>query len=465
MLAMMSCIFSKYPDANTNQDQTTLRSISPLKPFNSPSSYYPSMDVAMSLHGASLQSSPSKNLSTTHSMTSSAGTSVNEQLAISYESNTPPGYAALRMKGARRDSQTTSLSTSPEQHRHMMRSNSNLSAFAASFARPFSFNISAASSPPSSFQNKRASPPGSYLGQNQSSMNWASTSMFSKAPTISQEPKTNISLSLSDTEDSFPHVTTELSTQVRGFVTTLKNQDRFHNEGHAHLPLLDANKNARYAAYREAYGELLFAWDLPLARCEILKYNGESSSTDSSRFNQSIPSIRGTRAEGTSLVFNAHCMSCSCLLSAKHPNSRCPNCLRASGPPTCLYCNTYIHGLATPCINCGHMLHRSCRQTVLEMGLQECISGCGCICSDHPSIDMPRPESRAQRAEYGRDVSPAVTVIADSAVDEQEMAGWRGSEWEELAYQSLARNFRGERRGSERAVRERASSIWRGSSS
>ena len=465
MLAMMCCIFSNFPETNVKQDQGSLRSTFPPKPFSGSSSYYPSIDVATSLSGVSLQSSPRKLLSNPHSMTSSAGASVSDHLAISYESNTPPSFRPLGIKDARRDSQTTSLSASPEHHRHIYRSNSNLSAFAASFARPFSFNNSVASSPPNGFPKKRVSPSGSYLGATQSSITWASTGMFSKASTISEDPKTNTSVSFSDTEDDFSPATMDTSAQISGFITTLKNQDRFHDEGHAHFSLLHEINKWRYNAYREAYSELLYVWDLPFARCELLKHNDRSlSSTSLSRLSRNLPPIGGAGAESAFVELSVHCTSCDCLLLASSSNSRCPNCLRASGPLSCIFCSTYVYGMASPCLNCGHTLHNSCRRTVLESGLEECISGCGCICSDHPSIEIPQPESRIRSNGYARDVSPAITVIADSGVNEQEMVGWKGGEWEEMAYESLARNLRGERRSSGRIVRERASSIWRGSS-
>lgn len=466
MLAMMSCIFSKALEATCHQDRDSVRSNLSSKPFCSSSSYYSSMVVATSLVGLSQQSTPRKLLSNPHSTTSSAEVSISEQVATSCESNTPPSYKTLAAKHGRRDSQTTSLSNSPEQHRHIFRSNSNLSAFAASIARPFSFNNSAASSPPNGLPHKRNSPSDSHIGATSSSIAEAFTGLSSKAATRSEDPTSYISLSLSDTEDSLLPVPIDPHTQIHGFTTTLKNQDRFPDEGHANSPLLDAKKEWQYTIYRNAYANLLSMWGLPFARCELLKYShGSFASTDQARFSQSIPSDGGAEVESTSVVLNAHCISCGCLLLVNSSRGRCPRCPRISGPPPCMYCGSYIYGVASPCLNCGHMLHQTCRRMLLEMGLLECVSGCGCTCSDHPCIEMPPPEDYTQRHRYRGDVSPAVTVIADAGDNEQEMAGWRGSEWEEMAYESLARNLRGETRGSGRVPRERASSIWRGSSS
>ena len=462
MLAMMSCIFYKSISRTPTQAKWSSRSAFPPESFSRSSSYYPSIEVATSLSGASLQSSPRKLLST-NSTTSSTGASVNDQSAILLETNTPPGYMSSSTRNYRRDSQSTCLSASPEQHRHVHRSNSNLSAMAASFARPFSSTNSATSSPPNSFPKKRVSPSGSYLGATSSSITWASAGMFGKAPTIKQDPAASVSFSVSDTEDELPPAAVTNLTQISGFSTTLNNQEHFHDEGHARFALLDAKDEWRLAAYREAYSNLLYVWGLPIARCELLKYNDSAQPiTNLPQFDKNVPSNDGLATESTSLAFGIHCTTCASLSSTTSSFARCPSCSRALRQLLCLFCNTYIHNLSSPCLKCGHTLHNSCRRSLTKSGLKECISGCGCICSDHPSIEMPEPETRRRVDGYVRDVSPAITVIADPNTNEQERTGWKGSEWEEMAYESLSRNLRGERRGSGRVIRERASQIWRG---
>ena len=458
MLAMMSCVFNRAPLAIENQQHHPVRPAS--------LSYYPSVAVATSLFEISHDFSPSKLLSTSLSTVSSAETSVGEQLAVSCESNTPPNYKTSRMKNDRRNSQTVSLSSSPEQHRHLFRSNSNLSAFAASFARPFAFNNSAASSPPNGFPKTKVSPSGSYTGTAPSSMTWTTTGMFSRALSKMEDPKSKISISLSDNEEDHRPVAIDTSSRVCGFTTTLMNQGGFHDEGYAELPLLDATRQSQYFACREAYGELLSAWGLPFARCELLKLNtGLSPLPDQLHVGQSHPADSGKGVESASVTLNTRCISCSCLLLNKSTGVQCPDRLRVSDPHLCMYCSSYIEGGASPCLNCGHMLHATCRQTVLGMDYHECVSGCGCVCSRYPSVEMHQPEVRTQGSRYQRDVSPAITVIADSVVNEQEIAGWKGSEWEEMAYESLARNLRRTKRESGQVLDDKANSIWRGSSS
>lgn len=58
---------------------------------------------------------------------------------------------------------------------------------------------------------------------------------------------------------------------------TLKNQNMFDDEAHASVPLLNPADASKYAAYRAVYAEQLSVWDLPIARSEVLKFNGLTS--------------------------------------------------------------------------------------------------------------------------------------------------------------------------------------------
>ncbi|KAF2873187.1 hypothetical protein BDV95DRAFT_605750 [Massariosphaeria phaeospora] len=55
---------------------------------------------------------------------------------------------------------------------------------------------------------------------------------------------------------------------------TLKNQDRFDDEGGVSAPLLDLSKEWLYRAWREQYAEMLGCWNLISQRAEVLKFNG-----------------------------------------------------------------------------------------------------------------------------------------------------------------------------------------------
>ncbi len=478
MLAMLSCAFSEPPVVSRKPDEESRWAnatrmpqrghLFPQRVKPSPD-YYPSEEVAMSLlesatSGLSIRFDSRRVSSGPHSANSSTGALASDLLATSSASGTPPYHRPIRSNFERKDSQTVSLSTSPEQHRHVHRSNSNLSVFAASFQRPFPISQSAASSPPNTHPKKRLSPAGSYLGPTQSGINWAPSTWggpgFFGRPTMGTvNPRTALPLAASDTEDENPMNTSHKVT----FTTTLKNQDKFCNDGYSNVPLLEPNREDTYRKWRATYAEMLYAWEIPIARCQILGYNPRLSLGP-----QTLPIGRSLSA---SIDANAgdiqpktHCRNCSALLPISPTSSRCIKCRHLPGPASCLLCNSYIRGLSSPCLSCGHVMHAACRAVVNESGMfDECISGCGCICSEHASVGMPMPEAKQQTFSRNRDGNPAVTVVADAATNEQEQLGWREGDWDDVAYESLARNLQGQRRGSGRGLRATTSQIWRGS--
>lgn len=489
MLAMLSCVFSenlnsaRHVERNGTHAQSTaaLASDRLSIPLSTPNNYYPSSTVAKSLLqsarlGLSIQVDLQKGASGPQSANSSIGAAGSEPIATSSGSRTPPSYRPHRTSTDLRDSHITTLSTSPEQLRHVHRSSSNLSAFATSFSRPFYFSSSAASSPPNNQPKKRPSPVGSYHGATSSGITWASSGLFTRSSTITEDPRPMFSRSTSDTEEEVSAV----PVKKIAFGTRVKNQDKFNNDGHVDVPLLDPNDEWKFRAYRESYANLLYMWDLPIARSEILKYNHPSRPIPHPLPIGKKPTTDRTSpdTEPTALSLTPHCATCSTPLTSHAITTKCPSCTHSLAPPKCTLCNTLIRGLASPCLNCGHPMHSPCRSILLQTDLNECLSGCGCTCADHTTLSMPEPEipPPPEPNTRGKDASPAPTIIGGG--NEQEMAGWNESRWEDEAYESLARNLRGggrggsaraKRRGSARGrgagvvgVRERASQIWRG---
>ena len=469
MLAMLSCALSEARGIPSNpralkEYSSSGNSATSLEALyhnsNGSGNYYPSEGIARArMHSASPNLTSQvdyQNIgSGPHSSTSSTGAPISE---ISTVGTTPPGYRPLRMGLERRESQTTSLSTSPEHYRHTHRSSSNLSALAASFSRPFSFTTSAASSPPNMYPKKRSSPSGSYLGTQSSTISWSSA-VFGKSATITEDPKSNLSFSISEIGEVDPS-----ASKRSAFKTKLKHQDQFQNDGYANVPLLDPNDEWRYKHYREAYAHLLYIWGMPIARAEILSYN-HLSTPDFGQPHRSaqqpaplLPmgeadllnkSSEDTR-DGT-LAFKNHCGSCSSLISSKSLTHRCQTCSTLYAPPLCLLCNTVIRGLYSPCLNCGHILHDSCRSLLISPSpmskdpfYEECISGCGCVCAEHNTASVNVPDLTAKKS---HEVSPAITVIGDvglsfKADEPLESRDAEAGEWEDMAYESLARNLR-----------------------
>ena len=482
MLAMLSCAFSgargvpSYPRvhkeySSSGNSATSLEALN--HNSNGLSNYYASEGTARAqLHSASpiLTSQVDyQNISSgPHSSTSSTGAPISD---FSTVGTTPPGYRPLRMGLERRESQTTSLSTSPEQYRHTHRSSSNLSALAASFSRPFSFTASAASSPPNMYPKKRSSPSSSYLGTQSSTISW-SPAVFGRSATITEDPKPNLSFSVSEIGEEDPS-----ALKRSAFKTRLKHQDRFQNDGYANVPLLDPSEEWRYKHYREAYAHLLYIWGMPIARAEILSYNQLSTSDFTQPHRSAQPAasllpmgeadLLNKPSEDTgdaTLAFKNHCGSCSSLIPSKSPIRRCQTCSTLCAPPLCLLCNTLIRGLYSPCLNCGHILHDSCRSLLLSLSPmpndpfhEECISGCGCVCTEHNIAAVNVPDLTAKKS---HEVSPAITVIGDvglvfKADEPLESRDAEAGEWEDMAYESLARNLR-----PRKEVRAMGSHIW-----
>lgn len=484
MLAMLSCVFSQFQSTristitsgsnkrHRHPGRSPIRYRSGTPDGDFPRVYFQSEEIARSILKPKVSDMPvrldsRKTLSMPHSANSSVGASNSDPMTPFSTGGTPPSlFRPNRTNMERTDSQSASISTSPEQHRHALRSNSNLaSAFTASFSRPFSFTASASSSPPIPYSRKRLSPAGSYIGAGPSVVTRASTSFFGKSSTITEDPKLAYSLSASDAEDE----TSGPKKPV--FKTKLKNQDQFHNDGYVDVPLLDPSQEWRYHAYRASYAHMLYVWELPLASCETLKYSSASSNSPCPEHGQGLPLItigKTTTAKtfletgDSTLNLRSHCMTCATALPSQSSNQDCPICTSPQSPLICLFCASLIRGLSSPCLLCGHVLHFSCRSRLLALSrslnspleVQLCISGCGCDCASHAVVEVEYPSRRKSSA--------SLTVTGDSTVDEQEQAAWRDvtqdeeDPWEDVAYESLARNLRG------RYLTPRPSRIWRG---
>lgn len=484
MLAMLSCVFSQHrgtkisPITAELDDRQRHAGYSPVwyrsgsrdREFSR--DYFQSEEIARSLLKPNVSNMPvrlesRKTASMPHSANSSVGASNSDPMTPFSTGGTPPSlFRPSRTGMDRTDSQSASISTSPEQHRHAHRLNSNLaSAFTASFSRPFSFTASTSSSPPTTNSRKPLSPAGSYLGAAPSVLPRASTNNFGKSSTITEDPKSGYSLSASDAED-------EMSGPKRpAFNIRLKNQDQFHNDGYVDVPLLDPSQESRCHAYRESYAHMLYIWQMPLARCEILKYGSAPSNSPSPEHGQRLPLIAIGKASvaktlsdtgESTLDLRNHCTTCTTALPPRSLDQECPFCTSPQSPLICLFCASLIRGLCSPCLLCGHVLHFSCRSRLLALSQspnsaskpQLCISGCGCDCASHAVVEVEYPSRRKS--------STSVTVTGDSTVDEQEQAASRDmaqedeDAWKDIAYESLARNLRG------RYLTPRPSRIWRG---
>ena len=504
MLAMMSCVLS---DSNVlqesgradrallrQQDGMTTHNIRKNDPLlflarsrNPYADYYPSCEVASSLlqpsgPRLSFPLDPRKPGAKQLSAASSLGASNSDSLTPFSTGVTPPlSYMPGRRSLERMDSNSKSISTSPEQLRQNHRSNSNLTTAFASFSRPFSFSTSASSSPPSAHPKKRLSPIGSHTGA--PTPNTILGGLRRSFSTM-EEPKLGY-----HGQDPALGLTTGISKEPI-IKINLKNQDLFHNEGYSRLSLLDPQHASQYIAYRGAYAYLLSVWGMLVTKTDISKYNGKSiglsDHTTSITDAQDPLILIGKRAihpsakvfTRASLAVRRKCISCH---KSRTPDSsmdsfRCRRCASNELPLVCVLCDERIRGLAIPCLVCGHVLHSACRLTLVSdittSGLVDvdnpnvvnlsCETSCGCPCSElsDPVIELPVESTQIS--------STTSTIREEEEGTFEEVRRWGGRNgvdgggggvWEDVAYKSLAKNLGP---AGARFVRPKVSQIWRG---
>jgi hypothetical protein len=227
---------------------------------------------------------------------------------------------------------------------------------------------------------------------------------------------------------------------------TMKNQGVFDNDGRAYVPLLDRRQESLYRAYRAAYADLLFVWGMPLERRVVLKIDASSESypdqCHGSQHAEASPVfIRRNSGlsmpvallqdyqyrENQGLDLQRHCTKCGYALQVSvfsplflekrsHKNKvstglpalNCPQCKPKQSLPariSCVICGEIVHGMFTPCLNCGHVSCVDChrqwfsgkpRQDVGDEGkmttdVPSCATGCGCNCFEHVIIQVPKP--------------------------------------------------------------------------
>lgn len=461
-------LFGKTDDEDLDSQILPTQTHFPAKEREMPGSYFQCEEVARSQFESTKANSQAsmkrlKDVGLQNSASSSIGASDNDPMTFFATNGTPPSISRpIRPFLERSLMQTTNIYTSPEHHRHASRSSSNLaSALAASISRPFSFSASASSSPPTIYPKKRMSPAGSYLNPQVPGVTWGTTSHLGKSSATTEDPNSSHRLYLSNEED-----VVSLSKRPV-FKITLQNQNQFHNDGYANLSLLDPDQDMLYRGYRQVYAHLLHAWDMPLSRCKILKYGYSASLSRSLSVTKSLNIGRTNTTSSSSetkdleLGIRNHCTTCSAILP-DDTAVRCPTCIRSQPPLLCLLCAGVIRGLSSPCLFCGHTLHSTCRALLLPTRVfhtdsaddgMTCISGCGCNCASHSVVQVEYPSRRKSSA--------SMTVTGEAEI-QQDALKWKETAaedeeaWEDVAYESLARNL------GAKYLTPRPSQIWRG---
>ncbi|OJD14827.1 hypothetical protein AJ78_04857 [Emergomyces pasteurianus Ep9510] len=361
---------------------------------------------------------------------------------------TPPqGVQLSRQTSSRKpQSQAMSLSGSPDHHSNG-RSVSGLgTTLASSLSRSFTFGPSGSSSPPSNSSKKRPSPAGSLNMTGPSG--WTAGGIFGKPASALPDhltvSTTATSQTHSDTDSERP--SSPKPKAPKGAKIVLKNQNMFDSDNHAYVPLLDQRQVQLFKAYRAAYADLLFVWDMPVERMEVLKINGISGSRPDMyrpsrpKYHEKRTSDFGRRdsrllaptpsqeklpfEDNQGLDMQRHCLKCGYALhisafampaiaKASGNNKtrggdssayQCPQCKPPQPIPaklSCVICSEVINGMFTPCLQCGHITCIECHQNWFSiqpyiaggktLNIPSCPSGCGCTCSDHVVIEVPAP--------------------------------------------------------------------------
>ncbi|CCH46746.1 WD40-repeat-containing protein [Wickerhamomyces ciferrii] len=100
----------------------------------------------------------------------------------------------------------------------------------------------------------------------------------------------------------------------------------------------------RFTRYREQYANILYTWELPFSRVEILKFNQNINESDIDIYRSKIRWLK-----------------------------KAVKC--------CNYCGLEVRRRLFTCYKCGHVLHADCA-TEWWNDSNECPTGCGCSCID-----------------------------------------------------------------------------------
>ncbi|KAH8811466.1 hypothetical protein F5884DRAFT_672600 [Xylogone sp. PMI_703] len=412
MLAMLSCIFSEpvaadsvsHAELRMTQTQTPLSMKTPAFSLD----YFPTHAAAW----ISYQKTPVDSIVSTPrisqtpvglygSVGSSNGAYGSDPTSASYScGETPPTQLNQTSSDQIREAQ--SLSTSPEGTRNTRRINQGIaSSFAASFGRPFTM---ASSSPP---QRKRPSPVEMLNSLAPSAITWGNTTVLGSVKESDISGRTSIS------EDE-SEITDQKSAICTGITIKMENQNVFDEEGCMNLPLLDPSKAALYESYRRTYAEMLYIWGHPLARLEILKFNGlkdgllEPETPGLKPFAASVRS-NDTHADApppSPIILGKKDTTLSNLSALEHgldvtgyclvhdtrleplPLSLgggaigyCDRCKHEQKQLRCTICLEPISALFPPCLSCGCANHQHCLREYHAQGGEFCPGGCECDCT------------------------------------------------------------------------------------
>ena len=239
---------------------------------------------------------------------------------------------------------------------------------------------------------------------------WGNTTVINKAELGSVKEVPQGRSSYSDDENIGDEAKAAVYNDIG---VAMVNQDSFDDEGCMSTPLLDITHAQLFVGYRKCYAELLYLWKHPLARLEILKFNGLKDyfvevdvpdnksfvasilSTDNTALDHTPPSpiILGKKLSDTPLPgaeqgldVTGYCLKHESRLEPLISNigggaiGRCERCKTIQRQLHCTICQEPISALFTPCLSCGCATHQHCLAEYHLEGNTACPGGCDCDC-------------------------------------------------------------------------------------
>lgn len=439
MLAMLSCILHEQSMRN-RMNRRRDKEVSFSHPIHSP--------IALDFFSSKVPDSKSQ---VATPLTSYSRESVNPSGLQSPEipteqwnsiGTTPHSHSASPMAThskllAERKTPALSISVSPDNPGASRAGSGIGTALASSLSRSFTFGPSAASSPP--VTKKKASPIGSL---NIPAVSWSASQIINRA--VSAIPE-YLNSSMVITSRSHSETDSENKKDVRKPMrlnVSHKNRSAFDSDDSPHSPFIDRKREALFQTYRQSYANLLFVWNLPIQRSEVMKIGApvdpSTDPTSSQRQHQvtkQMPTFEIRNQKGNSftksytrddtLDVQRHCAECGHALyksffstsspakledfrsniTSHPPLPKCPSCNAVqpmSAHVGCVICGEVVSGMFIPCLECGHVCCFECHQqwfrpqpgNIQDPSNLECPSPCGCSCTEHTkTVVMPSPNA------------------------------------------------------------------------
>jgi hypothetical protein len=269
-------------------------------------------------------------------------------------------------------------------------------------------------------------------------------------------------------------------TVCTGISLTMENQNAFDDEGCMSTALLDTRYYGLYTSYRDTYAELLYFWGHPLARLEILKFNGlkeyftEVEIPDNKSFAASIlststhntnhtgsppsPIILGKKDQSQpaasshtehGLDVTGYCLKHESRLEPLASNigggavGRCDRCKVIQRQLRCTVCMEPVSVVFSPCLSCGCVTHEHCLSQYHATGNTNCPGGCDCDCGAKASAGIVESWEVMMGAIERMRMLDAKSG-SKAGKEKQALEDWDGeekAEWENINFQAQGLGF------------------------